>query len=112
VKQLLQLILTLALAGAACVLLLYQPAWMWFIAATILALCYVAISHLAPRNLPAALIVAALAPLSYTAYIFYLLATVDAERPAEAPTYFAIAGYYAAGAVALGLSAWLSRKQS
>lgn len=110
-KQILQLILTLALAGATCVLLLYQPAWIWFVAATALAVCYLAVSHLAPRNLPAALVVAALAPLSYTAYIFYLLATVEAERPAEAPTYLAIAGYYAVGAVALGLSAWLSRKQ-
>jgi FtsH-binding integral membrane protein len=92
-------------------LLLYHPAWMWFVAAAVLALCYVAVSHVAPRNLPVALIIAVVAPLSYTAYIFYLLATVDAERPAEAPTYFAIAGYYAAGALALALSAWLSRKQ-
>jgi hypothetical protein len=111
VTQLLQLLLTLALAGATCMLLLYQPAWMWFVAATALAVCYLAISHLAPRNLTAALIIAGIAPLSYTAYIFYLLATVDAERPAEAPTYFALAGYHAVGALALGLSAWLSRKQ-
>jgi hypothetical protein len=111
VTQLLQLLLTLALAGATCVLLLYQPAWMWFVAATALAICYLAVSHLAPRNLPAALVVAGLAPLSYTGYIFYLLATVEAERPAEGPTYLAIAGYYAVGALALGLSAWLSRKQ-
>jgi hypothetical protein len=110
VTQLFQLILTLALAGATCLMLLYQPAWMWFVAAASLAICYLAIAHLAPRSLQAALIIAALAPLSYTAYIIWLLSTIEAERSAEAPTYWALAGYYAIGAIALGLSAWLSRK--
>jgi len=110
VNQVFQLLLTLALAGAASVMLLYQPPWMWLVAAAILGVCYLAVSHLAPRRLPFALAIAGLAPLSYTGYTFYLLATIDPSRPTEAPTYWTIFGYYAAGAVALALSAWLGRK--
>jgi hypothetical protein len=109
VKIALQILLTLLLASAATILLLYQPLWMWTVALVILTASYIAVLKLAARALPGALIVAALAPLSYTAYIFYLLATVDAARPAEWPTFAAIGAHYAAGAIALGLIALLNR---
>lgn len=111
-KQLIQLALALVLAGAASILLLNGPVWAAVPAAGALGVCYYGVTKLARRQLAAAFLIAAFAPLTYTAPIFYLLATVESERPAGLSTYAAIAGYYVVGACALSLTAWLLREKT